>query len=519
MTYLLCNQTIETGELMKNRLTNRLTLSAVALGGALLLTDGVLAMNGPDQAQNKTTTPPLNVKVDETAINRTAPLDDSFAPIVQKVAPSVVQISVTSSAPERMLSAPDFDFFRRFFGNGAFGPIMPGQPGSMLDHGLGSGVIVSSDGYILTNNHVVNGAKEIQVTLNDGRTFSARVIGTDPKTDIALIRINAYNLPALPLADSDKVEVGDVVLAVGNPFGIGQTVTRGIISATDRATSSDMDEDFIQTDAAINPGNSGGALVDVDGRLIGINTEILSRSGGNQGIGFAVPSNLCHWVMDGLVKYGHINRGFLGVEIQTLTPSLAQAFKATDQRGVLVSAVTPGSAAAAAGLQSGDIILDFSGKPVQDASQLKLRVAETAPGVTVPVVVLRNGENKTISVTLKEEPNNQVADANSPNNQNGARQDALHGVAVSNLTQEARSQLNIPANVQGALITNVDPVSPSYEAGLRTGNVILEINHQPVKDAQDAVKDTEKPIGNETLVKVWSGLGTHYLTVPSSNIG
>ena len=373
---------------------------------------------------------------------------------------------------------------------------------------LGSGVIVSPDGYILTNNHVVQNAKEIKVALNDGRSFTAKVIGTDPQTDIALIKVDADNLPALTLADSNKVDFGDVVLAVGNPFGIGQTVTRGIVSAVNRVTASDMDEDFIQTDAAINPGNSSGALVDLDGRLVGINTEILTRSGGNQGIGFAVPSNLCGWVMDSLVKNGHVSRGYLGVAIQNLTPGLAEAFKVNNDQGALVSSVTPGSAAAAAGLESGDVIVEFNGQPVQDASQLKLRVAESGPGATVPVVVMRNGERKTLTATLKEQPANQVANANSENNQNAGK-DALHGVAVSNLNSDTRSELNIPSNVQGALITEVDPSSLSYEAGLRTGDVILEINHQPVKDAEDAVRDTAQTQGNETLVKIWSPQGIH----------
>ena len=219
----------------------------------------------------------------------------------------------------------------------------------------------------------------------------------------------------------------------------------------------------------------------------------------NQGIGFAVPLNLCRWVMDNLVKYGHVNRGFLGVEIQNVTPGLAQAFKLSDTQGALVSTVTPGSAAAEAGLQSGDVIVQFNSQPIQDASQLKLRVAETGPGVMVPVEVMRNGEKKTFSVTLKEQPNNEMASANS---QNSTNRDALQGVVVADLDQQTRSELNIPANVQGALITEVDPASPSYEAGLRSRNVILEINHQPLKNAEEAVRDTAKPVGNETLVKI-----------------
>jgi serine protease Do len=503
-----------------NQLTSkRFILPAVAVGGAALMAATCFALSGPEQNQNNLMTSHLNVSVDESSINRNQPLMDSFAPIVQKVAPSVVKILVTSSTPERMLSGPDLDFFRFFFGNRGFGSTIPQPPGSLLEHGLGSGVIVSSDGYILTNNHVVRNAKEIRVYLNDGRNFTGKVIGTDSQTDIALIKVDVNNLPALTLADSDKVDIGDVVLAVGNPFGIGQTVTRGIVSAKNRVTSSDMDEDFIQTDAAINPGNSGGALVDIDGRLIGINTEILTRSGGNQGVGFAVPSNLCRWVMDSLVKYGRVNRGFLGVEIQDLTPGLAQAFKVNSDEGALVSAVTPGSAAAAAGLKSGDVIIKFNGLPVQDASQLKLRVAETAPGVSVPVVIMRQGENKTFSVTLKEEPNSEVTNANSENGENGAHQDALHGVAVTDLNSDTRSELNIPTHIQGALITQVEPASASYDAGLRAGDVILEINHHLVKNAEDAIQDTANPKGNETLVRIWSPQGIHYLTVQRSNIG
>ena len=247
---------------------------------------------------------------------------------------------------------------------------------------------------------MVSQASEIQVALNDGRQFTAKVIGTDPQTDVALIKINAENLPALTLTDSSKVEIGDVVLAIGNPFGIGQTVTKGIVSAKDRTTSGDGDEDFIQTDAAINPGNSGGALVDTEGRLIGINSAILTRSGGNQGIGFAVPSDLCRWVMDSLVKNGHVERGLLGVMIQDLTPDLAKAFKLDRTTGALVGDVSPGSPADKAGLKSGDVITQFNGQAIQNASQLKLRVAETAPGSKAPVIVSRNGEDKTFDVTL-----------------------------------------------------------------------------------------------------------------------
>jgi serine protease Do len=425
-----------------------------------------------------------------------------------------VKIFVTSSVPEMQLSLPHLDFFRRFFGEGQLNSGPPYQ----LERALGSGVIVSADGYILTTGHVVKNAREIRVALNDGRTFAAKIVGTDPQTDVGLLKVQANNLPELTFADSDKSNIGDVVLAIGNPFGIGQTVTAGIVSARHRVTAGDTDEDFIQTDAAINPGNSGGALVDTEGRLIGINATILSRGGGNQGIGYAVPSNLCRWVMESLVQKGQVDRGFLGIDIQNLTPGLAQAFKAGTTNGALVSGVTPGSPADIAGLKSGDVITEFDGRPVADANQLKVRVAETDPGTTVMVKAKRNGEPNTFNVTLKQSTENETANANTPKS-NSNDQDALHGVVVADLDQQTRAQLNIPVNVRGALVTEVDPNSAAYEAGLRTGNVILQIGNKPVTDAQDAVIDTAKRTGNVTLVRVWSREGIHYLTVKEFKVG
>jgi len=503
---------------MNNSVRKRLAQSVAALGGVALLAGTSLALTSPDHQNNSSKSSSLNLKVDEAPLVRDAGSKNSYAPIIQKVAPSVVKIFVTSENSERPMSSPGSDFFRRFFGdqfgdNRGFGD-EPNEP--QLQHALGSGAIVSPDGYILTNNHVVKNAKEIKIALNDGRNLPAKVIGTDPESDIALIKVNANDLQALTLTDSDKVEVGDVVLAIGNPFGVGQTVTSGIVSAKNRATSGEMDEDFIQTDAAINPGNSGGALVDTQGRLVGINTAILSRSGGSQGIGFAVPSNLCRWVMESLVKTGHVERGFLGVQIQDLTPSLAEAFKIARTNGALVSDVTAGSPAEAAGLKSGDVIVQFNGQPVENASQLKLHVAETTPGSTVPVVVNRNGETKDLTITVREKSKNELASSKQEQGKNG-QGDTLHGVAVAELDQQTREELKVPANVHGAVVSEVSPNSAAYEAGLREGDVILEINHQPVKNAQDAVNLTAKPAGGETLVKVWSHGGSHYLTVNESN--
>ncbi len=367
-------------------------VAAFVLGGAVVAAGSALAFTQKSKAEAEAPAP--KIAVDERPIARDLGGHNSFAPIVKKVAPGVVKVFTTSKAHNMSFNgAPEMDdFFRHFFGDQ-----FPGR-GSRRNFnmprqvGIGSGVIVTKDGYILTNNHVVDGADEVKVSMQDGHEFTAKVIGRDPKSDVAVIKIDAKDLPAVPIADSDKVEVGDVVLAIGNPFGIGQTVTTGIVSATGRGGTVGLDyEDFIQTDAAINPGNSGGALVDTDGRLVGINTAILSRSGGNQGIGFAIPTNLARDVMDSLIKDGHVTRGYLGVMIQDINPALAKEFKLKNNSGALIGDVTPKSPAEKAGLKSGDVILEFDGKKVTDSRHLKLEVARTKPGETVPIKVLRDG--------------------------------------------------------------------------------------------------------------------------------
>src|SRR5712671_1745326 len=380
-------------------------LAAVALGGAVVLAGSALAFSQKPKAENFHA-PPL----DERPIARDSGGHASFAPMVKKVAPAVVKVFTTTRMHNTSFNgapngAPDGmdDMLRRFFGDQFEGRSPRRNFNTPRQTGIGSGVIVTKDGYILTNNHVVDGADEVKVAMTDGREFTAKVIGRDPKSDIAVIKIDAQDLPVVTMADSDKVEVGDVVLAIGNPFGIGQTVTTGIVSATGRSGAVGLDyEDFIQTDAAINPGNSGGALVDADGRLIGINTAILSRSGGNQGIGFAIPANLTRDVMGSLIKDGHVTRGFLGVMIQDVTPALAKQFNLKDSTGALVGDVTPRSPAERAGFKTGDVILEFNGKKVSDSRHLKLEVARVSPGEAVPVKILRDGSNKTLEVKVKE---------------------------------------------------------------------------------------------------------------------
>jgi Do/DeqQ family serine protease len=489
---------------------------AALLGGTVLLAVTALTFTPWARAKDSSKAAPVRLEVNESPVTRDGKFTTSFAPVVKRVAPSVVKVSVTAKARLTDLSGRGMPDLRRFFGEGEDGPDSSRQFRAPNQHGVGSGVIVTKDGYILTNNHVVESADDIKVALNDGRDFSAKVIGRDPQTDIAVLKIDAHDLPFLPIADSDKIEVGDVVLAVGNPFGIGQTVTTGIISAKGRATLGLDYEDFIQTDAAINPGNSGGALVDTDGRLIGINTAILSRSGGNQGIGFAVPTNLARWVMDGIVQNGHVERGFLGVNIQDLTPDLAKEFKLAQANGALVSEVTPQSPADKAGLKSGDVIVEFNGKPVTDSRHLKLQVGATLPGASVPVKLLRDGASRTLQVTVKELPGDKLAKASSPT---APTEDALHGVGVVDLERANRAELNVPEHVNGALVSQVEPDSAAYEAGLRTGDVITEINRKPVKNAEQAVAACEKPADKQTLVKVWNHGGSRYVVVDESKAG
>ena len=373
---------------------------------------------------------------------------------------------------------------------------------------------MTKDGYILTNNHVVDGADEIKVARDkDKKQFTAKVVGRDPKTDIAVLKIEASEMPFITFADSDKLEVGDVVLALGNPFGIGQTVTMGIVSATGRGGMGIEDyEDFIQTDAAINPGNSGGALVDAEGRLVGLNTAILSRSGGSQGVGFAIPANLARSVMDQIIEKGKVERGFLGVGIKDLTPELARQFNVPDNTsGALVTQLEDRSAAAEAGVQSGDVIIELNGTPVKDRRNLQLMVGRLSPGDKVSLKVLRDGKEKTFTVALKEMPEQKLVSANNEPGDNES--DALNGVAVGDIDSAARSQFNIPDRVKGALITEVDPDSASYEAGLRPGDVIQEIDHKRVTNAAEAVEVSKHVKTNQVLVRVWSRGASDYVVV------
>ena len=417
-------------------------------------------------------------------------LSQAQSEVVAVAMPSVVNISTTRMVKAREEAPFDlFDdpFFRRFFGNQYPHPNMPKE---YKEQSLGSGVIVSDDGYIVTNNHVIERAQEIKVLLLDKKDYKARIIGADPKTDIAVIKIEAKGLTPLSWGDSNKLKVGEIVFAIGNPFGLNQTVTKGIISAVGRANVGIADyEDFIQTDAAINPGNSGGALVNVRGELIGINTAILSRTGGYQGIGFAVPSSMARQVMDSLVKYKKIVRGWLGVSIQEVTSDLAEEFGVKDLKGALVSGVVKGSPAAKAGIKQGDVILQYNGKVVEDTGHLRNMVSQTPIDTMVKLKLLRSKKEVDIDVVIIELPKKLAETSSredrSKNNNEDESSSALSGIAVRELTSDLVRRFGFDEKEKGLVVVKVDPDSRAFEAGIRYGDIILQINQKNVSNLED----------------------------------
>jgi serine protease Do len=446
---------------------------------ALALGIGGLGLAAAEHAFSNN--PPASLKL---ADPNEGPSRTGFAPVVKKVLPTVVNISSTKvvKTPTQFEGqVPDDDFFRQFFGGNM--PNMRQMPREQRERGLGSGVIVSPNGYILTNNHVVDGATSVKVTLSDKRDYNARVVGADPKVDLAILKIDATDLPAIVIGDSSKIQIGDYALAVGNPFGVGKTVTMGIVSATGRSHLGIEDyEDFIQTDAPINPGNSGGALINDRGELIGINTAIISHgSEGNQGIGFAIPVNLARTVMDEILKTGKVTRAYLGIVPQDVTPAIAKAFGVKEFTGALVGDVTADSPAQKAGLKNGDIILELNGKPVTDANELRMNISMMAPGTAVNLKVLRDGADRNLTATLGELPTEHASAEKGSSEDNSE----LSGISVQNLNANLAQQLGVPAGTTGVVVTKVDPSSAAADAGLQRGDVIQEVNRKPVHNASD----------------------------------
>jgi serine protease Do len=411
-------------------------------------------------------------------------LTQGFADVIQPILPAVVNIQTSGNVqPTRQRTPiPNLpDEFRRFFGD-PFGDQQPER----RQRGLGSGVIVSPDGYILTNNHVVEGATDITVRLNDKREMKATLVGADPRSDVAVLQIQATGLISMKLGDSTRLRVGDIVLAIGNPFGLDETVTMGIVSATGRRNTdivpADGYADFIQTDAAINPGNSGGALVNARGELVGINTAIYSGTGGNLGIGFAIPVNMVRGIMEQILTTGKVSRGYLGIIIQDVTPDLATAFKLSSAEGVLIGDVSADSPGAKAGLQKGDVVVAVNGQSVADAQDLRLRVSQMAPGSTVRLDVVRDAQKRQLTATLVEYPET-VARAGGPSAPEPA-ETGLQGLQVGTLTADIAQQLDLPAGLRGVVVTNVDPNSSAADAQLQRGDVIQEVNRRPVANVQ-----------------------------------
>jgi serine protease Do len=453
-----------------------LLATAIAVVVACAGVAGAWAVRRGESAAAKPGRVPLKIASDPAPVSL-ADFKNGYSSILDPALSEVVNVS-TTQVVKQQYNFPGFfndPFFQHFFGN-QFGQQFS-QPQTQREYHLGSGVIVNPDGYIITNNHVIAGATSIDVFTRDRKKYKAKLIGTDAQTDVAVLKIDATNLPTFTLGDSSGLKVGDLVFAIGDPFGIGETATMGIVSAKGRALGGSIEhyENFIQTDAAINPGNSGGALIDLHGDLIGINTAIISGGGGNEGVGFAIPIDMAKNVMEQIVEHGKVIRGHLGVLVQPVDPDMAKAFGLSQGGGALVGQVTPGSPAAKAGIQRGDIILAVNGQPVTGSEDLSVRISEIAPGTTVHLKIFRNGQTQNVDVTLNQltEKEEQAAGEESTGS-------AMSGVQVENLTPEDAQQLGLPANTTGVVITSVDPSSPAAEAGLQRGDVIQEVNRRPV---------------------------------------
>ncbi len=466
---------------MRARIVRMRLAVAVSVAAALLIAGPLWFATG--QLDNA---PPSAVAAAILPANPAPPVSQpaaaGFPEIAKAVTPAVVNITTPR---ERRGLAPfgqrdrEDPMDRRFgFPDLPFGPRGDGPRGG----GMGSGVIISPDGYIVTNHHVVEGAREVRVALPDKREFTGKVVGADPKTDLAVVKVDARDLPFIPWGDSAKLQVGEYVLAVGNPFELNSTVTLGIVSALGRGRMGITQyEDFIQTDAAVNPGNSGGALVNTRGELVGINTAIFSRTGGYQGVGFAVPASMAKPVAESLIATGTVVRGYLGVAIQDLTPDLAKSFGLKEAQGALVSDVHEASPAAEAGLRQGDIIVEYDGKPVADPIALQRAVTGTKVGAKVRLTVLREGRVRELTVTIGEQP----GPASVANLSDGEVGSALVGIEVQALERRLARELGLSGQAAGVVVVNVDPESPAAEAGLVPGDVIREVNRQPVKTVRD----------------------------------
>jgi serine protease Do len=502
----------------KTILTRPLLVAVVAMLTVASLATYEFASAKPARASAAA---PAAAPLDDNSVAAILSLDQAMETLAARVTPAVVNVTVTSKASPQQSgddSSQDMQQFFGPFGGNPFGGApghqfqfnMPNNSRPRVEHGLGSGVIISPDGYIVTNNHVVEGATDIRVTMSNRNVFSAKLIGTDPLTDLAVIKINGTNLPSVPWGNSAKLRPGQTVLAFGNPYGLQFTVTRGIISALNRPNLDASDRrkpgEFIQTDAAINPGNSGGALVDARGELIGINTFLISSNGSFSGMGFAIPAQIVEPTVETLIRDGKVSHGLIGIGISDVTPDNAKFFQMNNATGAVVTEVEPNSAGGKAGLRIGDVITKLNGQSVTDAGELQMEVGQKRPGETIQLEVMREGKTTSVPVTLEA-----MGATSGGATVAGDHEKGRWGLGLADLSPDMRDQLQIPSNVHGAVVEDVQPGSPADNAGLQRGDVIVEVNRHSEQSAADVAKAlSDVPKGQDALVLVWSSGGNTF---------
>ena len=497
--------------------TKRLAAAVLAVG----LVGTVATFTFTKSAKAAAAPTPAAAALDDNSVAALLTLDRAMETLAARVTPAVVNVTVASKSTAKQGEMEGMPDMQQFFGQdspfgGQFGHQFGRQfnfgskPQDRMEHGLGSGVIISPDGYIVTNNHVIEGAVDIRVTMSDKRVLSAKLVGADPLTDLAVIKVDETNLPSVPWGNSSNLHPGQTVLAFGNPYGFQFTVTRGIISALNRPNPDPSDRhkpgEFIQTDAAINPGNSGGALVDARGELIGINTFLISNSGSFSGMGFAIPAQIVEPTVATLIRDGKVTHGFIGIQISDVTPDNAKFFEMKKAEGALVSEVEPDAPGAKAGLRTGDVITELDGKPVTDAGQLQMLVGQKRPGETIHLQVMRDSKPATIAVKLEAlggEKGSEIAGS-----EHGK---GRWGLSLADLTSDSRNEVQAQPSVHGAIVEDVKPGSPADNAGLQRGDVIMEVNRHPVKSAADVAQALAGvPSGQDALVLVWSQGGSTF---------
>lgn len=503
----------------KTALTKHMIAPAIAL--ATIMSFGAHEFFKPEMARAATTAPaPAAAALDDSSVNALLAYDKAMETLAARVTPAIVNVTVTSKTKVD-LSAEGIDGlpegmqgFGQFFGH-------PMQPQNRVVHGLGSGVFISPDGYIVTNNHVVDGATDIRVTMSDRRILQAKLVGADPLTDLAVIKVNGNDFPSVPLGDSTKLHPGQTVLAFGNPLGFRFSVTRGIVSALNRANPDSSDPrkpgQFIQTDAAINQGNSGGPLVDARGEVVGINTFLISSSGAFSGMGFAIPTQIVKPTVDNLIRYGKVRHSYIGIGITDVTPENSKFFQMSKASGAVITQVEPNAPGAKAGLKVGDVITKVDGHEVTDAGALQVEIGQKQPGEKVELQVMRDGKELTLPVTVEELGKGKISDEETASNPEGK---ARWGIGLGDLNSETRAQIQVPDDVRGAVVARVQPGSPADNAGLTTGDVIQSVNRKPTQSAADVKEALSKiPNGEDALVLIWSQGGSTFRVLHSGNQG